>query len=118
MNIHRQLREDGVCILRFDRADSPANIFDRETLEELAAHVHAIGQPGFGATGLLLISAKPSIFIAGADIKSLQAVRGAELQEFIAQGQSTFAALAALPIPTVAAIHGACVGGGSQNVIE
>ena len=112
MHIQRQLRENGLCILYFDRDESAVNIFDRDALEELGAHVHALARSDFGAKGVILLSRKPSIFVAGADLKALQGMSSEELEEFITLGQKVFAALAALPVPTVAAIHGACVGGG------
>jgi 3-hydroxyacyl-CoA dehydrogenase / enoyl-CoA hydratase / 3-hydroxybutyryl-CoA epimerase len=61
------------------------------------------------------LSAKKSIFIAGADLKTLlhQAQTG-EMGGFIAEGQRIFNRLAALKIPTCAAIHGACAGGGYE----
>jgi 3-hydroxyacyl-CoA dehydrogenase/enoyl-CoA hydratase/3-hydroxybutyryl-CoA epimerase len=112
--IQRQLREDGVCVLTFDRPQSPANIFDRKTLEELDSHIGAISQPSLGVKGLVIISAKPSIFIAGADLKALDGMSGKELSMFIELGQNVFSHVAALPFPTAAAIHGACVGGGYE----
>ncbi|MCA1658446.1 MAG: enoyl-CoA hydratase/isomerase family protein, partial [Verrucomicrobiaceae bacterium] len=65
--------------------------------------------------GVIVTSAKKSIFIAGADLKTLlrQAQTG-ELRSFIAEGQKVFNRLAALTVPTVAAIHGACAGGGYE----
>ena len=65
--------------------------------------------------GLIITSAKKSIFIAGADLKTLlkQAPTG-EMRDFIAEGQRVFNRIAALKIPTVAAIHGACAGGGYE----
>jgi 3-hydroxyacyl-CoA dehydrogenase / enoyl-CoA hydratase / 3-hydroxybutyryl-CoA epimerase len=113
-NIHRQLREDGICILTFDRPDSPANIFDRDTLEELDGHIAAIGGSTFDAKGLVLLSGKPSIFVAGADLHAIERMSREELREFIELGQRAFSRLAALRIPTVAAIHGAAVGGGYE----
>ncbi len=67
------------------------------------------------SAGLILHSAKPGIFIAGADLHALMdaAERGA-LRPVIELGQRVFSRLAALPIPTVAAIHGACAGGGYE----
>jgi len=61
------------------------------------------------------LSAKKSIFIAGADLKTLlhQAQTG-EMRAFIAEGQRIFNRLAALKIPSCAAIHGACAGGGYE----
>jgi len=41
-NITRNITDSGVCILVFDRPDSAANIFDRATMTELAAHLDFI----------------------------------------------------------------------------
>jgi len=112
-NIRRETNADGVCVLTFDRLGSAANIFDRATLEELAAHLQAIASD-LQVKGVVLWSAKPSIFIAGADLNALVSLREGDLEEFISLGQQVFNSLAALNVPTVAAIHGACVGGGYE----
>lgn len=116
MNIQRTLN-DGICTLAFDRPDSSANIFDQAALEELNAHLDWIEGNQAQVRGVVFISAKDSIFIAGADIKSLQSAGAQELRQFIAGGQRTFnrvAALAGRGVYTVAAIHGACMGGGYE----
>src|SRR4051794_11380195 len=110
--IQRQLGEDGICVLTFDRPEALVNLFDRKTLEEFDGHIAAIAEPGLGATALIITSAKPAVFIAGADLRSIQTMDREQLREFIELGQQAFARVAALRIPTVAAIHGACVGGG------
>ncbi len=112
--IHRHVTDDGVCVLTFDRPDSAANIFDRATMSELDAQLDFV-ESNADLKGLVLASAKKSIFIAGADLTTLAKARGdAELTEMIEAGQHTFNRIAALKIPTVAAIHGACVGGGCE----
>src|ERR1700737_2116165 len=112
--IQREIGADRVCLLTFDRPESGANIFDAATMSELSEHVDAIERDE-SLLGLIITSAKESIFIAGADLKTLlkQAQTG-ELRAFIADGQSIFNRIAALKIPTVAAIHGACAGGGYE----
>src|SRR2546428_2860810 len=112
--IRRVIGNDRVCLLTFDRPDSGANIFDAATMAELSEHVDAIERDQT-LRGLIITSAKKSIFIAGADLKTLlkQAQTG-ELRDFIAEGQSVFNRIAALKIPSVAAIHGACAGGGYE----
>ena len=106
--------DNGVCTLTFDRPESGANVFDAATLKELDEHVDVIKRDA-SLRGLIITSAKKSIFIAGADLKTLleQAQTG-ELREFIAEGQRIFNRVAALKIPTCAAIHGACAGGGYE----
>ena len=112
--IQREIGDDRVCILTFDRPESGANIFDAATMAELGEHVDAIERDG-SIRGLIITSAKKSIFIAGADLKTLlkQAPSG-EMRGFIAEGQQIFNRIAALKIPTVAAIHGATAGGGYE----
>jgi 3-hydroxyacyl-CoA dehydrogenase/enoyl-CoA hydratase/3-hydroxybutyryl-CoA epimerase len=112
--IQREIGDDRVCLLTFNRPESGANIFDAATLNELNDHVDLI-ESDASLRGLIITSAKKSIFIAGADLKTLlkQAQTG-ELRDFIARGQRVFNRIAALKVPTVAAIHGACAGGGYE----
>ena len=101
------------AILTFDREGASANLFDGPTLEELSAHLDRIAaRPE--VSGLVIRSAKPRIFIAGADLKVLASARGEELRKLIELGQQTFQKLADLKCVTIAAIHGACVGGGCE----
>src|ERR1700730_2217650 len=112
--IRREVGEDKICVLTFDRPESGANIFDAATMSELSEHVDAI-QKDSSLRGLIITSSKKSIFIAGADLKTLlkQAQTG-EMRDFIVEGQQVFNRIAELKIPTVAAIHGACAGGGYE----
>jgi 3-hydroxyacyl-CoA dehydrogenase/enoyl-CoA hydratase/3-hydroxybutyryl-CoA epimerase len=112
--IRREIGDDGICVLTFDRPESGANIFDAPTMQNLSEHLDAIEKDS-AVRGVIVTSAKKSIFIAGADLKTLleQAQTG-ELRAFIAEGQKVFNRLAMLKVPTVAAIHGACAGGGYE----
>ncbi len=113
-NIRREVTAEQICILTFDRPGSSANVFDRATLNELNEHLDFVAaHPEL--TGLVLCSAKKSIFIAGADLHSIAVETDpAKLRELIEFGQAVFNRIAALPLTTVAAIHGACVGGGFE----
>lgn len=112
--IRREIGDGGICVLTFDRPESGANIFDAPTMQNLSEHLDAIEKDPL-VRGVIVTSAKKSIFIAGADLKTLlkQAQTG-ELRAFIAKGQKVFNRLAALKVPIVAAIHGACAGGGYE----
>ena len=110
----RAVGNDRVCVLTFDRPDSGANIFDAPTMKELSEHVDAIERDE-SLRGLIITSAKKSIFIAGADLKTLLAqAQTGEMRDFIAEGQRVFNRVAELKIPTVAVIHGPCLGGGLE----
>ena len=106
-------REDGVLVLQFDRADAPVNAFSQDVLIELADVLEriAIDPP----KGVVIASAKASGFIAGADLKEFQEFdRKGTVDDAIRRGQDVFQRLAELPCPTVAAIHGFCMGGGTE----
>jgi len=112
--IRRVTGDDHICVLTFDRPDSGANIFDAATLDELNEHLDAV-EEDTSIRGLIITSAKKSIFVAGADLKTLlQAARTGEMRGFIERGQKVFNRLADLRIPTIAAIHGASAGGGYE----
>lgn len=111
--IGRTMRKDGICLLTFDRPNSVANIFDLDTLKQLDAELELIEHTP-QVKGVVLHSAKKTIFIAGADLKSLSEAAPAAMREIIELGQRVFSRIAALPMPTVAAIHGAAVGGGCE----
>ena len=112
--IRREIGDDHICLLTFDRPKSGANIFDAATLHELDEHLDFL-ESDTSLRGLIITSAKKSIFIAGADLKTLlKQAQTNEMRAFIAEGQRIFNRIAALEIPIVAAIHGACAGGGYE----
>lgn len=105
--------DNGVVTLSLDRAGSSANAISRAVLDELEQIVErlAIEKPA----GVIIHSAKASGFAVGADIREFvnYAAQGT-VRENIEHGQRVFEQLARLPCPTVAAIHGACMGGGTE----
>jgi 3-hydroxyacyl-CoA dehydrogenase/enoyl-CoA hydratase/3-hydroxybutyryl-CoA epimerase len=112
--IRREIGDDYVCLLVFDRPESGANIFDAATLDELNEHLDFVENDA-SLRGLIIVSAKKSIFVAGADLKTLlQHAQSGDMRAFIAHGQRVLNRLAELKIPTVAAIHGASAGGGYE----
>ncbi len=112
--IRREIGDDQLCLLTFDRPDSGANIFDAVTLDELNEQLDFVENES-SLRGVIIASAKKSIFIAGADLKTLlEQAQTRDMRAFIAEGQRILNRLAELQIPTVAAIHGACAGGGYE----
>lgn len=108
-----ELREDGILILSFDRQGASVNAFSQDALIELGDLLErlALDPP----KGMILRSAKPTGFIAGADLNEFQAFdRKGTVNDAIHRGQAVFQKLAELPFPTVSAIHGFCMGGGTE----
>jgi enoyl-CoA hydratase/carnithine racemase len=113
--IWRASRDDrGIWILGFDRPGTRHNIICRETLRQLGGHLAAI-EADPGARGLLVRGEKPAGFCAGADLKTIgNSATPAEVADFARLGQAVFARLSALAIPSVALVHGVCLGGGLE----
>ena len=112
--IHRRVLDGGTCVLTFDRPGSSANIFDRATLAELGQELDFIESTP-QLKGVIFASAKRSIFMAGLDLKTVdENMPPGAIREIIGSGQTLFSRIAALKIPTVAAIHGAALGGGCE----
>ena len=88
-------------VLTFDRPDSSANIFDRATLERTRrAPRRARAARSSARKGLILTSAKPAIFIAGADLHAIRKMNAEELNDLHRSSASASSArIAALPIP-------------------
>jgi 3-hydroxyacyl-CoA dehydrogenase/enoyl-CoA hydratase/3-hydroxybutyryl-CoA epimerase len=108
--------DDGIVTLSMDREGSSVNAISRAVLNELEQIVErlAIEKPA----GVIIHSAKPAGFAVGADIKAfLEYARHDTVLENIEHGQRVYEALAKLPCPTVAAIHGACMGGGTELIL-
>ena len=111
-----RLDDDGVVTLSLDRDGSSVNAISRAVLDELEQIVErlAIEKPA----GVIVHSTKPSGFAVGADIKAfLQYAKNDTVLENIEHGQRVYEALAKLPCPTVAAVHGACMGGGTELIL-
>lgn len=108
-----EIDDERVATLTFDQPGSSANVFNEATLLELDDHLQTI-EGSVSLAGLIICSAKPTIFIAGADLKELAETTGPALSDLITLGQNVFERLASLAITTVAAIDGACAGGGCE----
>ena len=110
------LDDSGIVTLTLDRANSNVNAISREVLDELGQIVErlAIEKPA----GVIIHSAKSNGFAVGADIKEfVEYAKRGSVQENIENGQRVYESLARLPCPTVAAIHGACMGGGTELIL-
>ena len=104
---------DGIVWLTIDKPGTSTNVLSSQVLRELDALLDRIALPP--PRGVVVISAKKSGFIAGADIKEFTGITSAESgYRLIHAGQQVFDRLEALPCPTVALIQGFALGGGLE----
>jgi 3-hydroxyacyl-CoA dehydrogenase/enoyl-CoA hydratase/3-hydroxybutyryl-CoA epimerase len=114
-NSIKREQHDEVVTLILDQENSVANVFNEDMFYELNNHLDYIENNSNDLRGVVFKSAKPSIFIAGADLKSFADDPTPErISYLIKLGQDTFNRIEDLCIPTVAAINGACLGGGYE----
>lgn len=103
----------GIHWLTLDRVGSRTNTLSGAVLNEFETLLAGIEADL--PRGLIIQSAKPTGFIAGADIREFVQFQNIEqVKERVLYGQALFNRLEALPIPTVALIHGFCLGGGLE----
>jgi 3-hydroxyacyl-CoA dehydrogenase/enoyl-CoA hydratase/3-hydroxybutyryl-CoA epimerase len=104
---------DGIAWLLFDREGASANTLSADVIEELDLVLSALENQR--PAGIVIRSAKPSGFIAGADVHEFRgATDPAAVETAIGRAHAVIDRLEALRIPTVAVIHGFCLGGGLE----
>lgn len=104
---------DRVVMLTLDRANHSVNALGRAVMDELGLIVERLGIDP--PAGLVIHSGKDAGFSVGADLTEFAGYgRDGSVGDAIQRGQRVLQALAELPCPTVAAIHGHCMGGGTE----
>jgi 3-hydroxyacyl-CoA dehydrogenase/enoyl-CoA hydratase/3-hydroxybutyryl-CoA epimerase len=108
------LDASGVAIIALNSTDTRLNVLSTPFMEALHTTLDSLSLSS-GVLAGVICSTKPEGFIAGADLQELAKLRTAENgYEKSRKGQLIFQKLAQLPFPTVAAINGHCMGGGTE----
>ncbi len=114
---HYEIDFEGIAWVTFDREGASANTLGRRPAQELGRIVdHLKNSPeAKSVRGVAFLSAKPSSFISGADIREFDSFTSPnEVSEAVGQLTQVLDNLEGLKMPTVAAIHGYCLGGGLE----
>jgi 3-hydroxyacyl-CoA dehydrogenase/enoyl-CoA hydratase/carnithine racemase len=115
-HIKLSIVQPDIAVITFDAADKGANILSRPVLEELDKLLDQLEQRK-DLKGLILDSAKPGIFIFGADVREFVAAKSISREqkvEMSTRGRKLFQRLSHFPCVTVVAIDGGCFGGGAE----
>src|SRR5499427_2656901 len=105
--------DDGIAWLALDKANASANTLSEDVLAELNDVLATLERDM--PKGLVLRSAKPKGFIAGADIGEFRGMTdAAAVQARVIQAHAVVDRLDRLAAPTVAVVHGYCLGGGLE----
>ncbi|ELN6931707.1 fatty acid oxidation complex subunit alpha FadJ [Vibrio navarrensis] len=109
-----KIDEQNIAWLAIDVPNEKMNTLQAAFADEMT-EIFAQLKDSSGVKGLIVHSLKPDNFVAGADVRMLEACKSADEAESLAsQGQTLFQQLSDLPYPVVAAIHGPCLGGGLE----
>src|SRR3989338_3937375 len=96
--------ENGFAVIEFDQPDSKINVLSSSSLAELEAIIERLNNTQ-DLKGLLIASAKPDVFIAGADIKEIEKMKShSDTEAIVKKGQKILNALEELKVPTAALI--------------
>jgi len=108
---------DGIAVVTFDLPNESVNKLSRAVKDEFVALVSQL-ERDTTVNGAVLISGKPDVWIAGADIEEFLELKTASDAERLSRdGQMLLDSLEHLRIPIIAAIHGACLGGGLETAL-
>ncbi|MDD5234107.1 MAG: 3-hydroxyacyl-CoA dehydrogenase NAD-binding domain-containing protein [Syntrophales bacterium] len=106
--------EDRIAVVTFDVPGEAMNTWTEEAVLSYRAVLEEL-EGTEGALGVVFISGKPDNFFAGANLKLLQKMEDAQnVRQALDIFHDSFNRLAHLPFPSVAAINGACAGGGLE----
>ena len=106
-----RLEQEGAIATLFIDRPKALNALNTKTLQELESALKSLPAD---VRVLIVTGGGEKAFVAGADIAEMAALTDAQAQEFGALGHRVMAALEALPIPTIAAVNGFALGGGSE----
>ncbi|MBI4911946.1 MAG: enoyl-CoA hydratase/isomerase family protein [Acidobacteria bacterium] len=104
--------DEGILLLGLERP-SARNAFGRQLLQEFEAALSDLGS-GSKMRVVVLHSLVPGVFCAGADLKERAGMDPGEAEAFVGRLRSAFTALERLPMPTIAAVEDAALGGGHE----
>jgi 3-hydroxyacyl-CoA dehydrogenase/enoyl-CoA hydratase/3-hydroxybutyryl-CoA epimerase len=106
-------RPDGVVIVWLDHDSKPVNTLSPAAVQEFNEKVVPLLDDD-AVRALVVVSAKPDTFIAGADLELIEGLGAAEISAMSREGNALLERIHTGAKPVVAAVHGAALGGGLE----
>ncbi len=113
-NVFISVNDRGLCHLEIDVAGKTVNLISAQVLTELSTAIDSIKADSM-IKGVIFLSRKSDHFIGGAEIDVQKFLSDLDTTlAFVKQGRDVYQKIAEIEVPTLAAIHGACLGGGLE----
>jgi 3-hydroxyacyl-CoA dehydrogenase/enoyl-CoA hydratase/carnithine racemase len=117
-NIFPYQIKDGLAVVTFDVKGEAVNTWTDEALVDFGETIRSLEKEKNAIKGIIFISGKPTNFHAGANLNIITEPKNSkDTDEWISSLHSDFSRMENLGIPTLAAINGACMGGGYELVL-
>ena len=108
---------DGIAVVTLDVPNAPVNTFARSVREEFTALIERLDRDE-SIRAAVIRSGKPDVWVAGADIEEFLGIETSSQAEALSRdGHALLDRLEKLKTPVVAAINGACLGGGLEAAL-
>lgn len=114
--IRIETTDSGIVILILDNTEASVNVLSTPFMNALESAVDQLATENPKA--VVIRSGKEAGFVAGANIEEIEQItQEKDGYEKSRRGQSVFAKIANLPVPTIAAVNGHCMGGGTEMIL-
>jgi 3-hydroxyacyl-CoA dehydrogenase/enoyl-CoA hydratase/3-hydroxybutyryl-CoA epimerase len=108
---------DGIAVVTLDVPNAPVNTFARSVRDEFTALIERLDRDE-SIRAAVIRSGKPDVWVAGADIEEFLGIETSSQAEALSRdGHALLDRLEKLKTPVVAAINGACLGGGLEAAL-
>ncbi len=104
----------GVVTMKLAHDESHVVVLSRALLESIDATLDSVSESVPDPAGFVLASGSARVFVAGADLKEISGLDDDQLKDYLAFGSKVYSRISSLPCTSVAAINGACLGGGLE----
>jgi enoyl-CoA hydratase len=108
-------KADGIAVVTIDRPDA-LNALNADVLAEL--HIAAVALAARADLRVVVLTGAGRAFVAGADIRSMLDMTPEQAEAFAKAGHRTMSAVAAIPVPVIAAVNGFALGGGLELALS
>jgi len=112
----RIVPQGDIAVVELDLVGEKVNKFSTPVMMRMKDVVTELGKSSYKA--VIFVSKKSKIFIAGADIEEIKSMTTKEqFEAAVKAGQEIMNMVEDLPMPTIAAVNGACMGGGCEFIM-